>query len=95
MGFILEGLSSESYDRNYSDKQIVKRIIDYFKTHTKRIIAVSVTLTLSSLVGAAVPIIIAAAIDFVASRPTTWVMLIFALSIRSWSLIGNFLKLQD
>ena len=31
MGFIMEGLDAEAYDRTYSDRQLVARIRDYFR----------------------------------------------------------------
>src|SRR5690348_10462871 len=31
MGFIMDGLDAEAYDRNYSDRQLIARIIGYFR----------------------------------------------------------------
>ena len=31
MGFIMDGLGAEAYDRNYSDRQLIARIIGYFR----------------------------------------------------------------
>ena len=31
MGFIMDGLDAEAYDRTYSDGQLIRRIIQYFK----------------------------------------------------------------
>src|SRR5258708_23150921 len=31
MGFILDGLETEAYDRHYSDYQLSSRILDYFR----------------------------------------------------------------
>ena len=33
MGFIMDGLDAEDYDRNYSDGELVKRILGYFRAH--------------------------------------------------------------
>ncbi len=33
MGFIMDGLDAEAYDREYSDRQLLKRIIGYFRPH--------------------------------------------------------------
>ncbi len=30
MGFILDGLDTENYDRSYSDRELVRRIVGYF-----------------------------------------------------------------
>ena len=36
MGFILHGLDTESYDRTYGDRELIRRIIGYFKSEWKR-----------------------------------------------------------
>ena len=45
MGFF-SGLAAESYDRQYSDQELVARIITYFKPHRTRLIWVAVFLKL-------------------------------------------------
>lgn len=65
MGFILDGLETESYDREYRDRDLVRRILDYFLAHRRKITVVVLTLTLNSAAGAAGPIAISRAIDAV------------------------------
>ncbi len=43
------GLDAEDYDRKYSDKELFKRIIGYFKKYRKQIAIVSIVLSVSSL----------------------------------------------
>ncbi len=31
MGFIMDGLDAEDYDRSYSDRELVRRILRYFR----------------------------------------------------------------
>ncbi len=31
MGFIFDGLDTESYDREYSDRDLLRRIVSYFR----------------------------------------------------------------
>ena len=31
MGFIMDGLDAEAYDRTYGDRQLVRRIMGYFR----------------------------------------------------------------
>ena len=69
MGFILDGLETESYDRTYSDSQLLKRMIGYFWRHRRAMLLVAITLTLSSITGTAVPILVSRAIDAVANNP--------------------------
>ena len=33
MGFIMDGLDAEDYDREYKDRQLIARIIGYFRPH--------------------------------------------------------------
>ena len=63
MGFIMHGLESESYDRDYSDVELVKRIMGYFRPHFWKMSIVSLVVFLSSLMDLALPIVISAAID--------------------------------
>ena len=65
MGFILDGLDTESYDRVYPDKELVRRIIRLFTLHRKKMGLIALALFLSSLVGAAAPVLIAKIIDYV------------------------------
>lgn len=87
MGFIYDGLDTEDYDRSYSDKELVQRILDYFRPYSGRMVLVGVTLTLNSLTGVAGPILIATAIDVSEVNPTTQIMFLLALGV---SLLGAF-----
>ena len=55
MSFI--GLEAEEYDRQYSDKELIKRIFTYFLPYKRELSIVIITLTISSLVSALVPIL--------------------------------------
>ncbi|MGD2148011.1 MAG: ABC transporter ATP-binding protein [Anaerolineae bacterium] len=81
MGFVLDGLDTEAYDREYSDRELVQRIVGYFRPHTRRMILVGVMLTLNSMAGSAGPIIIAKAIDLIQANPSTRFMLLMALGV--------------
>src|SRR5437588_14062 len=63
MGFIMDGLEAEAYDREYSDKQLVQRIIQYFKPQMRRIMLVAVVVLLTALVDTGLPIVISRGID--------------------------------
>ncbi len=41
MGFIMDGLDAEAYDRTYRDRDLVKRIIGYFRPEAGRMTLVS------------------------------------------------------
>ena len=71
MGFILDGLETEDYDRQYSDRELLERIISYFRPYTKEMILVAVTITLNSAATIAGPILIARAIDILSEESST------------------------
>jgi len=95
MGFILDGLDSETYDRSYSDRQLVARLITYFKPHVGRMVLVAVMITLGSVSGTAAPILISAAIDMLVQQPTLQAMWLMAggvllLGVAGWAF--NFVR---
>ena len=55
MGFILDGLDTEAYDREYSDRELLSRILSYFRPYAKKMVLVGVMLTLNSLAGVGGP----------------------------------------
>lgn len=67
MGFFMDGLDAEAYDRSYKDSQLVKRIISYFRPRLKLMLTVAVLVVLGSLLDAAFPILIARSIDMLQS----------------------------
>ena len=71
MAFILDGLETESYDRTYADRDLIRRIVGYFAPHAKAMTAVALVLGFSSLSEAIAPVVIARAIDAVTARNTT------------------------
>jgi ATP-binding cassette subfamily B protein len=63
MGFLMDGLDEEAYDRAYSDRQLVKRIAAYFRPVVGLMMFVAVLVVLSALLDAASPILIADALN--------------------------------
>lgn len=95
MGFILDGLDTEAYDRNYSDRELLTRIISYFRPHTGQMILVAVMITLNSAAGTGSPILISKAIDMVVESPSAEALLLLAggvllLGVTAW--IFNFVR---
>lgn len=69
MGFILHGLDTEAYDRNYSDRELLSRIISYFRPHRRKMILAAVVITLISVARTGGPILISKGIDIMAETP--------------------------
>jgi ATP-binding cassette, subfamily B, bacterial len=51
-------LDTEGYDRQYSDRQLIRRILQYFSPHKRRLAVVVILILTISLAGAASPIIV-------------------------------------
>ena len=66
MGFILDGLDTEAYDRQYTDRELLRRILSYFRPYTRKMLLVGVMLAANSLAGMGGPILISRALDLLA-----------------------------
>ncbi len=95
MGFILDGLDTETYDREYSDYDLLIRILRYFAAHRRKVVLVALMLTLNSIAGSGSPILIANAIDRVAESPTTARMLlatVLVILFGALAWVTNFVR---
>ncbi|HEX6306192.1 MAG TPA: ABC transporter ATP-binding protein [Anaerolineales bacterium] len=102
MGFIMEGLDAEAYDREYADRQLLKRILGYFRPHLTTMGGVAALIVFNSLMNAAFPFLIArgldrlqAAADLQATiwQRTVWLIgAIFLSGVLSWTF--NFFRQQ-
>ncbi|MBM4466022.1 MAG: ABC transporter ATP-binding protein [Chloroflexi bacterium] len=95
MGFILDGLDTEAYDREYSDRELLRRIIGYFRPHGRKMTLVAAMITLGSAAGTGSPILISKAIDLVAQDPAIEKMLLLAggvllLGVSAW--VFNYIR---
>ena len=62
MGFILEGLGADSYDREYADRDLVGRILRVFRAHRRRMLLVSGLIFLASVLNTAIPALLTAGV---------------------------------
>ncbi len=70
MGFVMDGLDAEEYDRSYSDRALIRRITAYFKPHRGRMLLVLLMVVLQSAVQTLLPLAIANGINTLAAIPT-------------------------
>ena len=70
MGFVLDGLESESYDREYRDRDLLARILAYFRPFSRKVILVAAVLALNSIAGSGAPIAISRALDLASTNLT-------------------------
>ena len=69
MGFILDGLDSDSYDRNYSDGDLIKRILSYFAPYSRHMTVASMAAVARAMLDASLPFIISRGLDMLAVEP--------------------------
>jgi len=81
MSFILDGLETETYDRTYSDRDLTRRIVGYFRPHRAAMVLVAGVLAISSFLDALAPIAVSWAIDLVATRSTTLFLALLGLAL--------------
>jgi ATP-binding cassette subfamily B protein len=86
MGFF-SGLAAESYDRQYSDRELVRRILTYFKPHRVALIWVSIWLLVIAGSAAAAPILVSRGLDILVVDPTSNVMWLLAGAVFLMGLI--------
>lgn len=89
MGFILDGLDSEAYDRQYSDRELLRRILSYFRPYTRKMLLVGLMLAGNSLASMGGPILISRALDLLAQGPSAELIALTAtgvllLGMSSW-----------
>lgn len=94
MGFF-SSLGAESYDRKYSDKELFKRILGYFKPQQKMLLFILITLMTISATGAAQPLIVSNGVDQLKDRASSIVMILIPLvvlviGVVNW--VANYIR---
>ena len=70
MGFVMDGLQAEAYDRNYDDRVLVRRIIGYFRPRTRTMTFVSGMILLNAVMDTVLPVVLARSIDTLSGNLT-------------------------
>ena len=63
MGFLMDGLDAETYDRGYSDRELLRRILQYFRPQLPVMLLVAGMVVLNSLMDSALPLLVANGLD--------------------------------
>src|SRR6266700_2251650 len=89
MGFFMDGLDAEAYDRTYQDRQLIRRILHYFRPRLRFMLLVAGLILLKALLDAVSPLLMARTLDsYVSSRSLRTALLLAALillaSVFSW-----------
>lgn len=80
MGFF-SGLDTEAYDRQYSDRQLVMRMVRYFKPHVRKLLVVALMLIILAVTGAALPVLVARGVDYLATAATSQILLVLFVAV--------------
>ncbi|HTP11513.1 MAG TPA: ABC transporter ATP-binding protein, partial [Anaerolineae bacterium] len=93
MGFIFDGLDAEAYDRRYTDRALIARVIGYFRPQLGRMLVVAGAVVLQSLLDVSLPILISRTLDQLAAGQADLVRstaLIAAVGSLAW--VFNFVR---
>jgi len=69
MGFFA-GLNNEKYDRQYSDRELARRMMGYFAPQRGRMAGILLLVMAMAGLGAALPVVVSRIMDLLESRPT-------------------------
>jgi ABC-type multidrug transport system fused ATPase/permease subunit len=94
MGFVMDGLDAEAFDRTYSDRQLLRRIARYFRPKVGIMLLVASMIVLNSVTNTVSPVLIARGIDSAAditpARIALLVGIILASGVLAW--VFNFIR---
>ncbi|MFN7470034.1 MAG: ABC transporter ATP-binding protein [Roseiflexaceae bacterium] len=92
MGFVLDGLDAEAYDRKYSDSELLRRIATYFRPHFKTMVLVSLVTAIGALFPPLAAKLISQGIDDAANGDDVTVVLGWAGLITLLGVVGWFVN---
>ena len=88
MGFY-HGLSAEAYDRQYTNKALIKRIMDYFKPHKAKLIFVAIVVILQGFTGSMPYLLVSKVLDEGAAvRPNDRILAILVGAVIFIEILG-------
>jgi len=90
MGFFA-GLNEEKYDRQYTDRQLARRIADYFRPQARRLGLVSLLVIAIAAIGASLPVVVSRMVDLLKDQPSlnsiwTVFFVLLAVGVGIWGL---------
>ena len=69
MGFFAN-IDPETYDRQYSDRQLLAGMWSYFRPYERRLLIIAALLVVIAVAGAALPLVVARSLDVIESDPS-------------------------
>ena len=95
MAAIMRGLEAEAYDRQYSDRELVRRIGRYFGRHRGKVVVIAAAVFLVAGSNAAVPLVVSRGVGIVADDEDPQLIplligIVFFLGAFTWA--ANWLR---
>jgi ATP-binding cassette, subfamily B, bacterial len=89
------GLSSEGYDREYSDRELLRRVMSHFAPHQRRVVTIGTIIAAISIIGALQPLVIARGLDLLIISPrlevvVALVAVALVIGVLNWA--GSWLR---
>jgi ABC-type multidrug transport system fused ATPase/permease subunit len=98
MGFFMDGLEADRYDRTYGDRYLLRRILGYFRPHRRTMLLVSVVIVLNAMMRTALPVLLARGIDSLVDGDTlrtTAVLVVGILAAGALAWTFNYLRMRN
>ena len=97
MGILRASLGAEAYDREYSNRELLRRIGAYFAPYRSRFLVVILSVTALSLLGAVSPVLIARGVEFLAgpgsgNRQTAALLVVAILVLGLVTWVVNYVR---
>lgn len=95
MAFVMDGLDAEQYDRTYGDRELVRRVVAYFRPQRALMALVAFAITSQALMQAAMPVVISAGLDRLVTGRTTALVVALVAAVAVTGVLGwvfNFVQ---
>jgi len=89
MGFVMDGLDAEAYDKTYRDRDLLRRVLGYFRPETGRMLVISAAVLVNSVSDTALPIYVSRTLDQLLRGEANLPLaagVIVALGVLGWAL---------
>jgi ABC-type multidrug transport system fused ATPase/permease subunit len=95
MGFVMDGLETEAYDRVYSDRQLLSRIASYFRPWRARMAAVGAVLAFASLSEFGAQVVVSKSLDAASRAVGSGLLVLIAAAVVGFGVVEwlfNYLR---
>jgi ATP-binding cassette subfamily B protein len=89
MGFFA-AMDREKYDRQYTDRQLLRRMMDYFRLYSIKIIGIVILLIITALTGAFSPVIISRGVGMLTSTITNKMIFLLSAAVLGIGILSWF-----